>query len=119
MHIGGDRYTDIDGVDVVTKELLDLFSLHRIMYDHRIAFLPVGRGHYLRPQSSANLLTRRKGEGTYLVFVTELEGIDDPQDLGEVPAGRSWVGEGEADRFLGVDDEDGPHGKGHTFLPLL
>ena len=46
------------------------------------------------------------------VLVAGLEGVDDAEDLGGVAAGRGRVREDEADRLLGVDDENGADGEG-------
>jgi hypothetical protein len=71
--------------------------------------------------------------GSDSVLVAELEGVDDPQDLGKVSAGRRRVGEGQSDLLGGVDcgvtcqrcmttrgdgtgltDEDGSDGERHA-----
>jgi hypothetical protein len=63
------------------------------MHDHVVARNPVDRS-------------------CHLVLVTGLQRIDDAKDFSGVAAGRSWVGEDEADGLLGVDDEDGADGEG-------
>lgn len=54
------------------------------------------------------------GGGGDAVLVTELERINDTEDLVKVTAGRGGVGEGKTDGLLGVDDEDGADGEGDT-----
>lgn len=54
------------------------------------------------------------GGGGDAVLVTELEGVNDTEDLVKVATGRGGVGEGEADGLLGVDDEDGADGEWDT-----
>jgi hypothetical protein len=49
--------------------------------------------------------------GGNLVLVTELQGVDDAQNLGGVAAGGGRVGEDGADGLLGVDEEDGSDGQ--------
>lgn len=51
-----------------------------------------------------------------LVLVTRLERIEHAQNLGSVAAGRSWVGEDQADGLLWVDDEDAADGEGDALL---
>jgi hypothetical protein len=46
------------------------------------------------------------------VLVAGLQAVEDAENLGGVAAGRSGVGEDEANSLLGVDDEDGADGEG-------
>jgi hypothetical protein len=48
------------------------------------------------------------------VLIAGLKGVDDSEHLSGVAAGGSWVGQDEADRLLGVDDEDGADGEGNA-----
>jgi len=48
------------------------------------------------------------------VLVTELERVNDPQDLVKVSAGGGRVGNSQTDDFLRVDDEHGSDGEGNT-----
>jgi len=45
------------------------------------------------------------------VFVTSLQGIDNPQDLGSISAGGCWVGEDKANGLFGVNNEDRADGE--------
>jgi hypothetical protein len=47
--------------------------------------------------------------GRHPVAVGELERVDDPQDLVEVPPGGLRIGDHQADLLLGVDHEHGAH----------
>ena len=46
------------------------------------------------------------------VLVARLQRVDHAEHLGRVAARRGWVREDQADRLLGVDDEDGADGEG-------
>lgn len=54
--------------------------------------------------------------GGDLVLVTELEGVDNTEDLGAVAAGGGRVGEDGADDLLRVNDEDRTDGESNTLL---
>lgn len=54
------------------------------------------------------------GRGGDTVLVTELERVDDAEDLVKVATGGGGVGKGETDGLLGVDDEDGADGEWDT-----
>jgi len=54
--------------------------------------------------------------GGDLVLVTELERVDNTEDLGAVAAGGGRVGEDGADDLLGVNDEDGADGESNALL---
>jgi len=70
--------------------------------------LGVGIGHRGDDDAILPLLpVRRSGQ---LMGRGQLQGIDDPQDLGEIAAGARRVGEGELDLLVRPDDEDRAHG---------
>jgi hypothetical protein len=59
-----------------------------------------------------NIISRNPVDGSGdAVLVAGLEGVDNSEDLGGVAASGCWVGEDEANGFLGVDDEDGTDGE--------
>src|SRR6202043_3323970 len=60
---------------------------HRAGDDHVVTLLPLRR--------CRDLVLRR-----------QLQGIDDTQDLVEVPAGGHWIGEDQLDLLVGTDRED-------------
>lgn len=55
------------------------------------------------------------GRGGDLVGITELEGVDNSEDLVELSSGGGGVSENQSNRLLGVDNVDGSNGEGDTF----
>lgn len=45
------------------------------------------------------------------MLVTELQRVNDTEDLVKVSSSLSWVRDGESDDLLGIDDEDGADGE--------
>ena len=68
---------------------------HTRMDDHVVSLVPVDR--------------RR-----HFVLVTNLQRINDSDDLVEITPGLSWVGNSQTDDFLRVDDKDGSNGEWDT-----
>lgn len=50
------------------------------------------------------------------MLITELQGVDASQNLGELTTGRGGVLESQANLLAGIDDEDGSDGEGNTLF---
>ena len=85
----GEAQVRLDGL-VAGEELLSLLALDRGVNDDLVALLPVDGG----------------GDA---VLVTDLERVNDTEDLIKVAAGRSRVRDLESDDLLGVNDEHVAH----------
>jgi hypothetical protein len=77
----------------VWEELLRLLVLHTRVDNDVVTWHPVDGG-------------------CDAVLVPRLQAVEDTEDLGRVTTSGRGVGEDEADRLLGVDDEDGADGEG-------
>ncbi len=59
------------------------------------------------------------GRGGHLLLSRQLEGVDDAEDLGEVPPGGGRVQDGQLERLVRSDDEDRAAGQRDALLVLL
>src|SRR5215204_890449 len=87
--VGYDSNVGSRGFPAIWIGLLRLLIRHRSCDDHVLSLLPV--------HGCGNLVLRR-----------QLEGVDDPKDLVEVPAGGHGVNQDQLDLLVRPDHEDVP-----------